>query len=115
MRRLLTVQNGVVGVVRGAHEEDAQRPELGLDRVGQEALVGVKQNSTLLWAADARPLGPALTSGPRARSIRFHRGTWPGVSLTRRTFVVNALDEEPYLSAVVLAKRIWRHQGWTRP
>ena len=33
---------GVIEEVRGAHDEGAQRPELRLDRVGQEALVGVK-------------------------------------------------------------------------
>jgi hypothetical protein len=30
----LAGQHGVVGMVRGAHHERAQRPELGLDRVG---------------------------------------------------------------------------------
>ena len=44
----------VVGVVRGARHEASERPELGLDRVAQEALVGVKHNSTLFRLAHRR-------------------------------------------------------------
>jgi hypothetical protein len=41
-------------VVRAADREHAQRPERGLDRVRQDALVGVKHSPTLCRLAHAR-------------------------------------------------------------
>jgi hypothetical protein len=57
MRRLLAGQNGVVGMVRGAMTKVRNDPNWASIGLAQEALVGVKHNSTLLRAAHARIAG----------------------------------------------------------
>jgi len=46
-------EHGVVRVVRAAHDEGAQWPELRLG-LAHEALVGVKHSRTLFFSAQAR-------------------------------------------------------------
>ena len=50
-------QHRVIGVIGAAHHEGPQRPELRLDRVCHEALVGVKHSSALCFFAQARMAG----------------------------------------------------------
>ena len=49
----LAGQRGVIPVVRAAHDEGAQWPELRLG-LAHEALVGVKHSRTLFFSAQAR-------------------------------------------------------------
>jgi hypothetical protein len=56
----LAGQHGVVGVVGVAQHEASQWAELALDRVGQEALVGVRHSSILLRVAQWRMAGVVL-------------------------------------------------------